>query len=312
MKITRADFFQKLIQFLGSLITIIALVFALQRIWTLGQANWNKLLEIRVILLILIGGLFYGLNEFLLALAWQKLLVWFGESPTFGQCNAIYGRTQIAKYIPGNVFHLPTRHLAGSQAGFKHPALVGAAIYEIIGLVVASGTITMLGLPAKTNLFSNTFTGQFFIIFFFILLIPALQFMITRVKLSDKLGFPNHSLRESLNHLFPIWIIYLLFFTLAGAILWTLVGITTSHWDNIPPQFILSAYAISWLAGFITPGAPAGIGVREVALIVLLSNYIGEPASILVAIAARFVVSIGDISYFVISHLYKNKQFPQP
>ena len=57
----------------------------------------------------------------------------------------------------------------------------------------------------------------------------------------------------------------------------------------------------AWLAGFIIPGAPGGIGVREAVLIFFVTPIIGEPQSIAVAIALRFVTLLGDVCFFVIS-----------
>jgi hypothetical protein len=43
--------------------------------------------------------------------------------------------------------------------------------------------------------------------------------------------------------------------------------------DNWATGFIvMGSYVIAWLAGFVTPGAPAGIGVREAVLVILLAT----------------------------------------
>jgi hypothetical protein len=139
---------RRLVQIGGILITLLALGFAFQRIWAIGRPNWEKLLSLSVLLVTIFGGIAHGLNELLQGWAWQKLLVWFGESKAKPKLSlAIYGRNQIAKYLPGNVFQFPSRHVAGNRAGFNHAALIGAMIYEIIGLLFAAGIISLIGLP---------------------------------------------------------------------------------------------------------------------------------------------------------------------
>ena len=304
MKLSGSSKVKSVIQIIGTLITIIGLFFSVQRTWTLGQSNWLKIFDFKIFFAIFIGGTIYGLDEFFLAWAWQKLLNWFGEKAGFTQCNAIYGRTQIAKYIPGNLFHLPSRHFAGNQAGFKHSSLAGAAIYEIIGLVVASGTIALIGILINDLDFGKSIILPVTIILVFILLLFGSQSIIIYFKLGQKIGFPARSILDGIKHLLPIWLIYILFFSVVSGIIWFISGISTGSWINIPFQFIFSAYAISWLAGFITPGAPAGIGVREATMIVLLRSFIGEPASILIAIIARIIVTIGDMEYYGISFIF--------
>jgi uncharacterized membrane protein YbhN (UPF0104 family) len=292
-------------QVIGALITVAALAFAVQKAWKFGQSNLDRLLHPQVLTFTLLGGIFYGFAELFLAQAWQRLLIWFGETAKTRVAVAVYGRTQIAKYIPGNVFHLPSRHLLGYQAGFKHPALVGAAIYEIIGLVISAGLIALIGFFSQETLIGRSILWPLTIIFLFILIPLVTQIIVSRFKIAQKLGFPDRSVLEGLKGLLPVLAIYLIFFALAGCILWGIVGVTTGMWFALPVPIILSTFAISWLTGFITPGAPAGIGVREATMILILSSFIGEPASVLVAIILRLVVTIGDLAFFGISHLHK-------
>lgn len=305
IKHLRSKLLQNALQIIGLLVTVLALTFAVKKVWALGQSNWDTLLNPQVLLVTILGGLIYGVDNLFLAWAWDKLLVWFGESIKTKISIAVYGRTQIAKYIPGNFFHLPSRHILGYQVGFKHPALVGAAIYEITGLVVSAGMIALIGFSSQETLLGKSIVWPLTTIFLFILIPSSTQFVISHFKIAQKLGFPDRSVLDGLRCLLPIFAIYLIFFIIGSGILWGIVGVTTKKWLSLPTQIVLSTFAISWLTGFLTPGAPAGIGVREATMILILSNFIGEPDSVLVAIILRFVVTIGDLSFFGISHLYR-------
>ena len=52
------------------------------------------------------------------------------------------------------------------------------------------------------------------------------------------------------------------------------------------------AFVVAWLAGFVTPGAPAGLGVRETVLVLGLPQL--GPAALGVAIGHRVVTAIAD------------------
>jgi hypothetical protein len=54
------------------------------------------------------------------------------------------------------------------------------------------------------------------------------------------------------------------------------------------------ALAAAWLAGFFAFVVPAGLGVREVVLVVLLRNVLPEPWPVVVAVASRFCWTAAD------------------
>jgi len=61
---------------------------------------------------------------------------------------------------------------------------------------------------------------------------------------------------------------------------------------------VLSIFSLSWLAGFLTPGAPAGIGVREAVMIALMEGIIGTSNSLIISVLFRLVTITGDVMMF--------------
>jgi uncharacterized membrane protein YbhN (UPF0104 family) len=294
--------FRNIIQLLGIVITIISLVFAFQRIWAIGHANWEKLLTINVLLIIILGGFIHGLNDFLLGWAWKKLLVWFGESNAqLKICLVVYSRTQIAKFIPGNIFQYPTRHVMGNRVGFRHPALVGAMIYEIMGVLVAGCTISIIGFPQGIY-FGNSIILRLAVLPIIWIFPLVIQFVLIHFSLGRKMGLEEKTVWEALKNLFPTWAIYLVFFIFEGILLWCIVGGSTEKWFDVPLLYIISTYAVSSVLGLITPGAPAGLGVREAVMILILTGFIGAPAAAFVALTSRMVVTLGDVIFFLLSY----------
>ena len=91
---------------------------------------------------------------------------------------------------------------------------------------------------------------------------------------------------------------YLLFFAAAGAILWLQgAGLGGVDPDLLPVIIALGAGA--WILGFLAPGAAAGIGVREAALIAGLSDGLGVADAALIALAFRASTLIGDAVLFL-------------
>ena len=72
-------------------------------------------------------------------------------------------------------------------------------------------------------------------------------------------------------------------------------------------QFVslVGVYALSWIVGFIIPGAPAGIGVREALMVTLLEPIYGSGVAAGLSLIFRFVSSLGDLLAFLLSFLLK-------
>ena len=83
-------------------------------------------------------------------------------------------------------------------------------------------------------------------------------------------------------------------FFLNGLILWSLARFVFGETDG-DQLFYLGLYAVSWLAGFIVPGAPAGLGVREAIMLAVLGPLYGSALAIGLSIAARLVSTSGDL-----------------
>jgi len=70
------------------------------------------------------------------------------------------------------------------------------------------------------------------------------------------------------------------------------------------------AYVLAWLAGFVTPGAPAGLGIRELVLLFLLQGLVGGPDLLLVILLGRVITVSGDLVFFILASLMKGGKLP--
>lgn len=61
---------------------------------------------------------------------------------------------------------------------------------------------------------------------------------------------------------------------------------------------IVSAYVIAWLAGAITPGAPAGVGIREVVMFALLQSVVTESDLLVAIVLNRAITAGGDTLFY--------------
>ena len=69
---------------------------------------------------------------------------------------------------------------------------------------------------------------------------------------------------------------------------------------------LFGAFAIAWLVGFIIPGVPGGIGVREAILILYLENIINSQNILEAVVIHRFISVIADLIAYIISIIIFN------
>ena len=69
----------------------------------------------------------------------------------------------------------------------------------------------------------------------------------------------------------------------------------------------VSIYSVAWVTGFITPGAPAGMGIRETVLSAGLSPFVGIPDALFLTLVYRVVSILGEFVFFLTSFLCPKK-----
>jgi uncharacterized membrane protein YbhN (UPF0104 family) len=78
-----------------------------------------------------------------------------------------------------------------------------------------------------------------------------------------------------------------------GAHAWFLISVFAG---KSPHVFALSlgGYALAWAVGFLIIFFPGGIGPREIAFIAVLAPVMSSASALVVALASRVVMTIGD------------------
>ncbi|AFR09482.1 hypothetical protein B005_0950 [Nocardiopsis alba ATCC BAA-2165] len=59
----------------------------------------------------------------------------------------------------------------------------------------------------------------------------------------------------------------------------------------------VGAYALAWTLGLLVVFAPAGLGVREVVLVVALAPVVDAGAALVVAVLSRLVMTVADVGW---------------
>ncbi len=94
--------------------------------------------------------------------------------------------------------------------------------------------------------------------------------------------------------------VYAINFCLIGGGLWFVAHALLADAGTTPSAvFLTGAFASSWILGFIAPGAPAGLGIREAILSTWLSGSLPPAQIVLLVIALRIATTLGDLFNFI-------------
>jgi hypothetical protein len=277
--------------FVGGALALVGVVFLYTRISSQAAEINLVIFNANTWSLVAIMSMVYGLSNVILAHAWQKVLQHLGVSVAAPWAISAYGISQIARYLPGNIFHIAGRQALGAAANLPHWPLAKSAVWEL-GLIAAAGTMFgLLILPLLTEYVTYATSLTLFIATLVVSLILLKHLHSQAIMLAFKL--------------------HLIFLLISGIIFTCLIELLSEDAaiqvkDWLP---LIGTYIVAWLAGLVTPGSPAGIGIRELVLLLLLNGIIGETELVMVVALVRFVTASGDGLFFIASSVYGKRFF---
>jgi hypothetical protein len=281
-------------RWLGWLLVGLSFWFVGVRLWQ--AAPWSLVrARLEPWLLVVIGGaLVYGMAGFLLSAAWRQILA-AGRAPgPPAGYHAIYGRSQIAKYLPGNCFHFVGRQLLGGALGHSQAALGLASLIETALLIALAAGLALPLAQVGIGAWSLALAAGALLVLALTLAAPRLLAAHLRTTArADRIDGPGAG------PLLRAVALHGAFFVIAGGVLWLVTAALGGPGPRaLGPLTSISALALAWVAGFVVPGASAGLGVREAVLILTLERVLGAEASAAVALTLRLVTTGGDGIFF--------------
>lgn len=234
----------------------------------------------------------------MLALGWAATVRHFDPGAIgLSRAVALYAWTQMGKYLPGNVFHFVGRYGLGRSAGVSHQALAAATVIEPLGL---AGLAAIVALPFLGGWLAAH--GQSAAILAVAALAAVGVAVMLVIRFKKVRAASRRAMESALSFLrrrgMGVAGLYAGFFLLNGYLVWRLLDFYGTGTPAAGIWSVVSANAFAWVLGYVTIGAPAGVGIREVALIFALGP---DPHGSLAACAALYRVSslLGDFLFFL-------------
>lgn len=236
-------------------------------------------------------------------LIWHTLMKGFTDfKMPFLKSLHIFFLAQLAKYAPGNIGHHVGRLYLTKKYQYNSLQVISAMIIENILPIIASCVFilyllyvnqTSITEYTQTQLGNNALVYALMpivLIFFAVFFIRNKILRISRKYVDENMRFRNILMSLILSFLNFIVLGFILLFLIKN-------HFSTTHDDFV---LITSIFAVSWLLGFVTPGSPGGIGVREALLVLFLTPLYGEAISVWLSIMLRIITTVGDGLAFLI------------
>jgi uncharacterized membrane protein YbhN (UPF0104 family) len=275
----------------GTLMGVAGVVFVIERLWF--YAGEIDLAGIRASVYLTIACLAaaYGTSNLLLARGWWRLLVWLKADADWTWSLKTYAISQLAKYMPGSIFQFAGRQAIGASAGIPNSVLAKSTLTEL-AVLIGAGTLFII--PSAPLLFRWLDPA---------LLTPAGSFIATVIFLLTAFLALAGASRIGGRALGQATLSYLLFLGVSGLIFATCFHVAGGGFTTAVTPAVAGAYVVAWLAGLLTPGSPAGLGMREAALLFLLGGLVPDPVVLLAIVISRVVTVLGDFGFWVIGIL---------
>ncbi len=288
-----SDKLKNIAYFLGKSLGLLGLLFVFYKLSQ--EYTWSSFIEKFYLLLELLPALLILNTISILAgiYAWHIMLLQYANKQ-FPYIASYYyfAKTEISKYLPGNVFHFIGRQMLSSKIGISQIQM--AQISVLLSFLLLTGTIIS---SAFFAFLSNSIPS-------YILALMILSSIISVISLRFLyVSFPIGK-KVYMNILLALSVAF------QGIMLGLIVKYQSDYFTTELFFQCVSIYIVSWLIGFVTPGASGGLGIREATFIAITTYlHINISADIVIfsVLLVRLINIFVDVALYLSTFLLENK-----
>jgi uncharacterized membrane protein YbhN (UPF0104 family) len=227
---------------------------------------------------------------------WREVLADLGARLPVVAGARVFFLGQLGKYLPGSLWpvmaqmelgrdHRVPERASGSAVGVFLLVLVGT------GLAVVAAAAPLLG-PDAVHAYWWLLAALPLALL--VLVPPVLNRLLALVvRLARRPPLPRPlsagGILRAVAWALVAWVAY-------GVHVWVLTGQFGAGGLPLLAR-TTGAFAVAWCAGFLLVVVPAGAGVREAALVLLLGGVLTRPQATVVAVVSRLLFVVGDLGW---------------
>ena len=229
-------------------------------------------------------------------LAWRRLLADLGSKLPIPVAARVTFMAQLGKYVPGAIWSVAAQVELGHDYDVPRRRGAASVVIWIAGSIAVGLLIAAVSLPLASPAVARRYL-------LFLVAIPVIAICLAPPVMHRLLNFVLKVIRQEPLEQRLSWR------GLGGALAWTVIGwllLGIQVWllladvakDGFHSLLIaLGAYALAWSLALLVVVIPNGIGAREVILVAALAPVIPHDAALAVALVARLVATVSDLTW---------------
>ena len=248
--------------------------------------------------LIALSGVVFLCAHSILVQTWRSMLGCWDATLPFWSAARVWSVSNLGRYLPGKIWQIGAMGAMSRELGVSPIAASGTAILGTLVNVLAGFVVALLGGRALLEQ-SSQGRGAIAVLIVVLatvllvaapMLLPRVAPLIGRIaRRPVEATLPARAVAYALIGNVLAWLLYGAAFQLFVR---GLLGETAGGYAEY-----LAAYTISYLLGYLALFAPAGLGVREVAMVTVLTaaGLASAPQAALVALTSRVWLTLLEV-----------------
>lgn len=230
--------------------------------------------------------------QILTSLMWRQLLASLGSPLPVGAAARILFIGQLGKYLPGSIWPVLAQMELGKAHKVPRSRSASASVLVMLLTLIVGLLIALVTLPFAAGPMPYRWALLVTPVLLVMLYPKVLNAMIARLlKLARQapLEAPltGRALSHALGWAVGVWVCYGLQIWILATRLGAPAGKTA--------LIALGGFAFAWSVGFLVVFAPAGAGVRDVLLLLMLSPVLSTADATAVVLVSRVVLTAADL-----------------
>ena len=302
---------KKALKIIGNIVMIAALAFVVKKLLdmdiSLSQLCSGRVIAAMVICLVI--------QTAIIVVSCYPWLVFTrslsGRSIPFSAAMPVYTQSNLYKYLPGNVFQYVGRNQLAADMEISHVDVACATVLDVLFCVFWTSVISVVLLGGRIAELLGKYGRNLLIVGTAGLVLVILLLLAVRLKFRDKFRayisrYSKAFAKENRPMLFRGAFYYLLQ-NIVSAVMYLVC-----LWLIVPQAgageliALTGAFMFAWIIGFVTPGAPGGIGIREGVMLFVCGDSFADRI-VLFVLAMRIASVFADVAAFIIGKIYGAK-----
>lgn len=300
---------KSLVKLAGNLVVILALVFLVKKFMDM-DVDFSQLASGNIASSFILSTVIQALLIVMACFPWlvftQSLS---GKKIPYSSAMPVYTRSNIYKYLPGNVFQYVGRNQLASDMNISHVDVACATVLDVFFCVLWTGVISVILLGTAITALLEKYGRNILIIVAVGVVAVIMLAVIVRLKFMDKVKgylsrYSKAFEKENRGKLIQGVVYYLVHNSISALMYFLCLALVFG--DSATASELVSltgAFLFAWIIGFVTPGAPGGIGVRESVMIFVCGEK-HEEKVLLFVLVMRIASVVADLTAFLIGHVY--------